>query len=110
MDLGKQLQLIAGNVGQMETRIRQLEAQQEAIVKQINEWAQSIDGIDQVAFISTYKQVVGLKDDEPLTKEGVKATHEFIGKSFTKLKQYSDTIVAEVEKEKKDESKKKKSK
>ena len=102
------MNLLAKNIGDLEMRMRKFEANQQSIVTQMNEWAKSIDSIDQVAFISIYIQVVGsIEGKNKITKDGVKKAHELIAEAFQKLNDYRDVIMKEVEAEKSKEVKKK---
>lgn len=93
------LKLLAQNIGQQEARLRRLEAAIQEIIKQINEWAKSIDGIDQVAFLAMYNQVNDVSMEAEITKDRVKATHAAIEDGFNRLEEYRDRVVAEAKKD-----------
>ena len=95
MQDNSQLKLLATNLGQLEARIRKIEGDITTIVDKINKWVQSIDGIDQVAFLSMYTLVNG--ELGKITKENVKATHDQISKGFKLLDEYRDEVMKEVE-------------
>lgn len=105
----KQLGLLAQNVGQMEARLKRLEDSFEALIKQVDERLKTIDGIDQVAFMSMYMRVNDSEPGAKITKKNVQATHDAIAKGFKQLEAYREKLVKEAEKQDADKKSKQKS-
>lgn len=106
------LDALAQIVGKLNVRLDELEKDQEQLnknqqklVEHVNGWIQSIEGIDQTAFMATYTHVNGGLT-EAITKDKVKATHKFLEDAFKKLNTYRDEIMKEVEENRKKVEKK----
>lgn len=94
----KKIEMLAQNMGQIEARMRVTEASIKEIVDKINEWAKSIDSIDQVAFICMYMLLDGVDTKSKITKAKVKSTHAAIADSFKRLEEYRNVIMEEAKK------------